>query len=90
MGGWNATLLAGAGYLVLMILCGLLLPTINEVPQQALPKVVEPVTDNGVTFPPTVLWGFRAASLGLQVVVWATIALVFGALARRHVERVGV
>ena len=33
-----------------------------------------------------VLWAFRVSSLGLQVVMWSTIALVFGALAQRQLE----
>jgi hypothetical protein len=51
-----------------------------------LPTVVDAVTDAEVTFPPTVLWAFRISSLGLQVVMWSTIALVFGALAQRQME----
>ncbi len=86
-GGWNATLLAAGAYLVVIGLCYALLPSINEVPQSALPGVLEAVTDDDVTFPPTVLWAFRVASLGLQVVMWTTIALTFGALAERMLER---
>jgi hypothetical protein len=85
-GGWNATLIAGAVYLVAMTVCYLVLPGINEIPQQALPSVVSAVGDTEITFPPTVLWSFRVASLGLQVVVWATVALVFGALAERQLR----
>lgn len=82
-GAWNATLLVGGGYLVAMGLCYLLLPGINEVPQAAVPGVVDAVTDGGVTFPPSVLWNFRMASVGVQVVMWGTIALAFGPLAER-------
>jgi hypothetical protein len=82
-GAWNATLIAGAGYIVAMAVFYLALPGINEVPQQALNGVVDAVTDAEVTFPPTVLWNFRVASLGIQLVVWTTIALVFGVLAER-------
>ncbi len=85
-GDWNATLLVGAGYIVAMALLYIVLPGVNEVPQQELPTVIEAVTDSNVTFPPTVLWGFRIASLGLQVIVWSTIALVFGWLAQRQLE----
>jgi hypothetical protein len=67
-------------------LCYTVFPGINEIPQQALPTVVDAVTDAEVTFPPTVLWAFRISSLGLQVVMWSTIALVFGALAHRPME----
>jgi hypothetical protein len=87
-GGWNATLIAGGAYLVAIIVCYGILPGINEIPQQALPSVVAAVGDADVTFPPTVLWAFRIASLGLQVVMWSTIALVFGALAQRQMEPV--
>ena len=73
-------------YLVAMGLCYLLLPGINEVPQQGLPGLVGAVTDAGVTFPPSVLWNFRIASVGVQAVTWATIALAFGPLAERLLE----
>jgi len=86
VGAWNATLLAGGGYVVAMAICYLALPGINEVPQAAIPGVVDAVTDATVTFPPVVLWNFRVASLGIQVVVWTVIALAFGALAERLVE----
>ncbi|HEU0128959.1 MAG TPA: CbtA family protein, partial [Pseudonocardiaceae bacterium] len=45
-----------------------LLPTINEIPD---------------AFPATVLWEFRVAALGTQLVMWATIGLLFGALVAR-------
>jgi hypothetical protein len=85
-GTWNGTLLAAAGYLVIMAIAFAIFPTVNEVPQQELPTVIGAVTDADVTFPPSVLWAFRMSSLGLQVVVWTTIALVFGALAERQLE----
>jgi len=85
-GGWDATLIAGGVYVVIMALCYLVLPRINEVPQEALPTVIDAVTDADVTFPPTVLWAFRVATLGLQAVIWSTISLVFGALAQRQLE----
>jgi hypothetical protein len=86
LGGWNGTLVAAAIYIVLMGLCYLVFPPINEVPQQGLPNVIEAVTDAEVTFPPTVLWAFRTSSIGLQVVIWTSIALIFGALAERLLE----
>lgn len=85
-GGWDTTLIAGGVYLAVVAMCYAILPTINEVPQVALPTVIDAVTDADVTFPPTVLWAFRVASLGLQVVIWATISLVFGVLAERQLE----
>jgi hypothetical protein len=85
-GGWNATLIAGAAYLVVTVVCYAVLPGINEIPQQALPSVVSAVGDTDITFPPTVLWSFRMASLGLHAVIWTTIALLFGALAQRQLS----
>lgn len=85
-GEWNATLLVAAGYAAAMILCFVSLPGVNEVPQQAIHGVVSAVTDAHVTFPPTVLWRFRIASLGIQAVMWSTIALGFGVIAQRHLD----
>jgi predicted cobalt transporter CbtA len=67
-GGWNAILIAAAIYLVLMAVAGFLLPAVNEVPQE---------------FPAVVLWKFRVASIGAQLVMWATLGLLFGALTER-------
>src|SRR5271170_8195627 len=67
-GAWKAFLIAGAGYLIVVIAVGLALPAINEVPRQ---------------FPAVVLWQFRIASMGAQLIMWATIGLVFGALMER-------
>jgi predicted cobalt transporter CbtA len=67
-GTWNATLIAGAAFVVVIGIVQYALPEINEVPEQ---------------FSAVVLWRFRLASLGIQVVLWATIGLVFGALTER-------
>ncbi len=82
-GEWNSTLIVAGGYLAAMALLFVLLPGINEVPQQAIAGVVPAVTDAQTTFPPTVLWHFRVASLAIQAVMWTTIAVGFGALAHR-------
>jgi hypothetical protein len=65
LGAWNAGLAAGAAYVITVAAVQALLPSINEVPD---------------AFPATVLWNFRIASLGTQLVLWATIGLLFGAL----------
>lgn len=67
-GGWNAALIAAAAYIVVVVIVGLALPTVNEVPEG---------------FPAVVLWQFRMASLGAQAIMWATIGLAFGALTER-------
>jgi hypothetical protein len=67
-GEWNAGLLAAACYIVLVAIAALLLPAINEVPEQ---------------FPAVVLWNFRIASIGAQLIMWAALGLLFGALSQR-------
>ncbi len=83
---WNATVLAALTYIVVLIVVYVVFPGVNEVPQAAIPGVTGAVTDATVTFPPTVLWQFRIASLAIQAVLWATIALAFGFLAERLLE----
>jgi predicted cobalt transporter CbtA len=73
LGAWNAVLLGVLGYLVLITVAVLLLPAVNELPD---------------TFPPRVLWNFRLASLGTQLVLWAGIGLLFGAVTERSLRRV--
>jgi predicted cobalt transporter CbtA len=65
---WNAFLIAGAAYLIVVIAVGVALPSVNEVPAE---------------FPAVVLWQFRIASLGAQLIMWGTIGLVFGGLTER-------
>jgi hypothetical protein len=74
-GDWNATLMAAAFYIVLVIIAGLVLPAVNEVPEG---------------FPATVLWNFRMASLGAQAIMWTTLAFVFGAAAQSAIARKGL
>ena len=68
IGIWNAVTVAGAAFVALIGAAQFLLPAINEVPEH---------------FPADVLWRFRIASLGIQVILWTTIGLVFGALTER-------
>lgn len=68
LGWWNAVLAAAGGYLVLVVLVGLLLPSTTETPAD---------------FPAAVLYDFRLASLGGHAVLWTALALVFAALVDR-------
>jgi predicted cobalt transporter CbtA len=68
LGGWNAALIAAGGYVIAVIVVARILPGINEVPD---------------VFPAVVLWQFRVASFGMQLIMWATIGLAFGALTER-------
>ncbi|MEA2321292.1 MAG: hypothetical protein QOD81_1142, partial [Solirubrobacteraceae bacterium] len=70
-----ATLAAIGAYLVVVVAAGLVMPGVNEVPS---------------AFPATTLWDFRLASVGVQLVMWATIAVVFAVAAERVIERAGV
>ena len=68
LGAWNAALVAGAAYLVPVVIAAALLPAVNEVPEG---------------FPAALLWQFRLASAGMQLVMWTVLGLAFGALAER-------
>ena len=84
---WNATLIGAATYIVTMIVVFVVLPGIDEVPQIGIPGIISAAGNGTITFPPTILWRFRVASLAIQVVLWAGIALAFGTLASKVLER---
>ena len=86
LGEWNATLVVAGGYVTAMIICYLLLPGIDDVPQAALRGVIGAEGDAGVTFPGVVLWRFRVSAVAVQVALWATVAISFGFLARKPLE----
>jgi predicted cobalt transporter CbtA len=67
-GGWNAALIASAAYFIVVTGVALALPEVSEVPDE---------------FPAAVLWQFRIASAGAQLIMWTTIGLAFGALTER-------
>ena len=87
IGDWYATVAVALGYLVVVGVAYIVLPGVNDVPQVLLEGVTDAVGDSGVTFPPVVLWRFRIASIAVQAVTWATIAIGFGFLATRLLER---
>ena len=87
IGDWYATIAVALGYLVVVVVAYIVLPGVNDVPQLVLEGVTDAVGDGGVTFPPVVLWRFRIASLAVQAVTWTTIAIGFGFLATRLLER---
>jgi predicted cobalt transporter CbtA len=68
LGGWNATIAAALGFIAVLAVIHQLMPDIDEV---------------GADFPATTLYQFRIASLAVQASVWASLGLVFGALAER-------
>jgi predicted cobalt transporter CbtA len=71
-GAWNGTLLTGALVLGLIAIAYLAMPGVQEVP---------------ANFPAVVLFRFRVAALGVQLALWTTLGLVYGALAEREYAR---
>jgi hypothetical protein len=71
---WRQAAAGTAGFLVVVAVGWLLLPTIDEVPD---------------TFPASLLWNFRLASLGTQAVLWTVLGLAYAALltARRPADQ---
>lgn len=65
---WTASLSAIGIYVVVIAAAALILPGIDEVPAD---------------FPATVLWNFRLASMGVQLVMWSTLGVAFGLAAER-------
>ncbi|ARW49262.1 membrane protein [Acetobacter pasteurianus] len=68
IGYWNGVVCSIVLGIALVAAAQFGLPDINEVP------------DN---FPAVVLWRFREASIGMQIVLWSVLGLVFGALAEK-------
>jgi predicted cobalt transporter CbtA len=87
LGTPNGWLLAAGAYLVAITVVMVLMPTVDETP--------EPLRDGSGAiiypgFPADDLYEFRLVSLGTQLVLWATIAVVFAMLAGRLLgERAG-
>jgi len=68
VGAWDATILAGALFLAVVVVAQLVLPAVHELP---------------AGFPADVLYRFRVASIGISATMWLTIGLAFGAAAER-------
>jgi hypothetical protein len=65
---WLRAIAAVAGFLIVVTVGYVLLPSIDEVPD---------------TFPPSLLWNFRISSLGTQATLWVALGLAFAALLSR-------
>jgi hypothetical protein len=68
LGAWNGSIVAGVVFVVIIAAVQLSMPVINEVP---------------AAFPAVLLWKFRVAAIGMQVIMWATVGLLFGAMVER-------
>ena len=80
VGAWNGRLLATGSYLAAIAVVRVVVPTVDETPEplrDASGAIIYP------GFPADVLYEFRILSLGTQLVLWATIGLVFATLAGR-------
>lgn len=83
LGTWGATLSAIGGYVAAVGVVMWVLPAIDETPQPMVEKsgmIMYP------GFPADDLYQFRLYALGTQIVIWATIGLVFGTLVSRLLE----
>lgn len=83
LGAWNAALAGGASYVVAVGVVMLVLPTVDETPG--------PLRDDAGTivfpgFPAVDFYEFRLYTFFTQLILWTTIALVFGALASRLLD----
>ncbi|MDY7578971.1 CbtA family protein [Herbaspirillum sp. RTI4] len=67
-GAWNGTIIAGGVFIAVIAAVQLSLPELNEVPE---------------AFPAVLLWKFRIAAIGMQVILWTAIGVLFGWLAER-------
>ncbi|MFF7728882.1 CbtA family protein [Streptomyces sp. NPDC008001] len=68
LGNWNATVAAGAAFVVAVGLAYAFLPSVNELPDD---------------FPAGLLWKFRMSALAMQLLLWTGFGLVFGHFAER-------
>jgi Probable cobalt transporter subunit (CbtA) len=95
-GNWNASLLAGATFVVTIGIVMAILPSLGHLArneQQFGHQATEtplPLTNASGTivypgFPADVLFDFRLYSVATQLILWATIGLAFAPLAERRV-----
>ncbi|MET9413216.1 CbtA family protein [Streptomyces klenkii] len=68
LGNWNATVVAGAAFVVAVGLAYAFLPSVNELPDD---------------FPAGLLWKFRLSALAMQLLLWTGFGLLFGHFAER-------
>ena len=95
-GNWNATLLAGAAFIVAIAIVMLVMPSLGQLSTNiheygvAATETPQPLREPGGAivypgFPADDLYLFRLYSLAAQAILWATIGLGFAASASRLV-----
>lgn len=72
LGTYNAVVVASAAFIAAVAVAVVVLPAVNEMP---------------AGFPATVVWQFRLSTAGMQALLWAVFAVVFGYLAQQCVLR---
>jgi len=93
-GNWNATLLAGAGFVAAVGLVMWILPSVGELSTNHElygnfgTETPQPLIDDSghmmlSGFPADWLYGFRLYSVAAQVILWGAISLLFAPLAER-------
>ncbi len=93
-GAWTATLMAGGGFIVVIAIVMLLLPSLGHLGVNAseygnyATETPQPLVDpQGKIvfpgFPADDLYQFRLYSVGAQLILWATIGLGFAPMAKR-------
>ncbi len=99
-GNWNASLLAGAAFIVVIGILMAVLPQLGHLRTNVqlygrhATETPLPLTDakgNIVYpgFPADVLWNFRFLSVAAQVILWTTIGLAFAPMAERLLRPAG-
>jgi hypothetical protein len=94
LGNWNAALIAAGSFIVVIGVLMLILPSLGEIGDNVsiyghhATETPLPILDSkGNTifpgFPADVLFNFRFYSVAAQLLLWSTLALVFGPLAER-------
>lgn len=71
-GPWLSALAGGLAFIAIVGAVQVALPEVNDVPG---------------AFSTDMLWRFRAASLGMQMLMWGMLGVVFGALSARLLDR---
>lgn len=71
LGSWNAAVASAIAFVFVIGAAQMLLPEVNEVPEG---------------FPADLLWNFRLVSLGMHLVLWSALGLLFGELAERAIK----
>jgi predicted cobalt transporter CbtA len=100
LGAWNATLVAGLGFVVVVGIVMALLPPLGALAANAgesgplLTETPQPLTDGSgaIVFPgfdPDLLFWFRFYSVCAQVLLWGVIGIGFAPLAERVLTRAG-